>query len=228
MRPVDLYFDMERREVLPYLTPRVSRMLDVGCGTGASTMMVRRERDVVWAGGIEFDPASVATAAPRFDWLWTGDASVAPLEDHIAPESLDLILCLDVLEHLPDPWRLVDRLSTRLAPGGRLIISVPNIRNWKFIWRLFAKGDFHYRDSGLLDRTHLRFFVRETASALAAHGGLQVIVARPAQTWNFPDFRWMMQKLTGNRIDGLIAKQWLIVAEKGSGQERDRCSGLAP
>lgn len=216
MRPDDLYFDMERREILPLLPARVSRMLDVGCGTGASTLMVRREREVTWAGGIEFDPASVATAGPRLDWLWTGDASVAPLEEHIAAGSLDLILCLDILEHLPDPWMLVDRLSTRLAPGGRLIVSVPNIRNWKFIWRLFAKGDFHYRDSGLLDRTHLRFFVKETASALAANGGLKVIAARPAQTWRFPDLRWVLQTLTGNRIDGLIAKQWLIVAEKDS------------
>jgi 2-polyprenyl-3-methyl-5-hydroxy-6-metoxy-1,4-benzoquinol methylase len=217
MRPDDLYFDMERREILPCLPARVSRMLDVGCGTGASTQMVRREREVTWAGGIEFDPASVATAGLRLDWLWTGDASVAPIEDQIAAESLDLVLCLDILEHLPDPWTLVDRLSTRLAPGGRLIVSVPNIRNWKFIWRLLARGDFHYRDSGLLDRTHLRFFVKETASALAAHGGLKIIAARPAQTWRFPDLRWILQTLTGNRIDGLIAKQWLIVAEKRPG-----------
>ncbi|MCA3564558.1 MAG: methyltransferase domain-containing protein [Methylocystis sp.] len=217
MRPDDLYFDMERREILPCLPARVSRMLDVGCGTGASTQMVRREREVTWAGGIEFDPASVATAGLRLDWLWTGDASVAPIEDQIAAESLDLVLCLDILEHLPDPWTLVDRLSTRLAPGGRLIVSVPNIRNWKFIWRLLARGDFHYRDSGLLDRTHLRFFVKETASALAAHGGLKIIAARPAQTWRFPDLRWTLQTLTGNRIDGLIAKQWLIVAEKRPG-----------
>lgn len=216
MQPDDRYYDTPRREILPHLPAKVARLLDVGCGTGATTAMVREARGTAWAGGIEYSPEVAARGGHRFDRLWVGDATALPFDGEIAPGSLDLVLCLDVLEHLADPWTMVRRLSPLLAPGGRLIVSVPNIRNWKFIWRLLVRGDFIYRDSGLLDRTHLRFFVRKTASELAGAGGLRVISARPAQSWRAPEPRWLLQKLTANRIDEVIAKQWLIVAEAGA------------
>ena len=95
-----------------------------------------------------------------------------------------------------------------------MIVSVPNIRHWKFIWRLFARGDFAYRDAGLLDRTHLRFFVRSTAVELATCGGLKLVAAVSAQTWPIPDARWLASRLTGGALDEVMAKQWLIVAER--------------
>lgn len=207
------YYGTARAEILPWLPERVGRMLDVGCGAGATTALVRTRRQVAWAGGIEYIPSIAEEAKTVCDRVWVGDASAVPLEAEIEPGSLDLILCLDVLEHLVDPWSLVRRLSPLLAPRGRLIVSVPNIRNWKFIWRLSAKGDFHYQDAGLLDRTHLRFFVRSTAVELATCGGLHLVAAVSAQVWRFPDSRWMLSRLTGGRADEILAKQWLIVAE---------------
>jgi 2-polyprenyl-3-methyl-5-hydroxy-6-metoxy-1,4-benzoquinol methylase len=214
LQPDDRYYDTPRREILPVLPAKVERLLDLGCGTGATTAMVREARAVQWAGGVEYEPAMAARAEGRFERLWVGDATQLRFDDEIAAESLDLVLALDVLEHLVDPWTMVRRLSPLVAPGGRLIVSVPNIRNWKFIWRLLIAGDFHYRASGLLDRTHLRFFVRDTAAELATAGGLRLVCAQPAQTWRFPEARWFLQTITFNRIDGLIAKQWLVVAEK--------------
>jgi 2-polyprenyl-3-methyl-5-hydroxy-6-metoxy-1,4-benzoquinol methylase len=148
------------------------------------------------------------------DRVWSIDVEQVPFERDIEPGSLDAILCLDVLEHLVDPWAVVKRLSALLRPGGRLIVSVPNIRNWKFIRGLLFRGDFHYRDSGLLDRTHLRFFVRATAITLAASGGLTVVqsvalpVLRPGET------RWVLVKASLGGLEDLLAKQWLLVAER--------------
>jgi 2-polyprenyl-3-methyl-5-hydroxy-6-metoxy-1,4-benzoquinol methylase len=213
MQPDHRYYDTARREILPYLPEKVARFLDVGCGTGATAAMVRDTTGAHWIGGIEYSPEVAAKGESRFDQLWVGDVTALPFDKEIAKGSLDLVLCLDVLEHLPDPWEVVKRLTPLLAPGGRLIVSVPNIRNWKFIWRLLMKGDFVYRESGLLDRTHLRFFVRKTAVELATAGGLSLVTARPAQTWRPPEPRWLLQKLTANRIDEIIAKQWLVVVE---------------
>jgi 2-polyprenyl-3-methyl-5-hydroxy-6-metoxy-1,4-benzoquinol methylase len=207
------YYDRARREILPWLPPKVSRLIDIGCGTGATTAAVKEARVVAWAGGVEYVGEVAAKAAGRFDRVWTGDAAAAPLEAEIPAASLDLVLCLDVLEHMSDPWALVRRLSALIAPGGRLIVSVPNIRHWKFIWRLLARGDFAYRDAGLLDRTHLRFFVRATAIELATSGGLALVAAVPAERWAFPDPRWALARLSGGALEELMAKQWLVIAE---------------
>ena len=208
------YFATARDEILPFLPGEVRRMLDVGCGAGATTAAVRAVRDVTWAGGVEFVDEVAVEAERVCDRVWRGDAAVAPLEAEIAPESLDLILCLDVLEHMPDPWTMVRRLSRLVAPKGRLIVSVPNIRNWKFMWRLATRGDFHYREAGLLDRTHLRFFVRRTAVELATCGGLELVAAHSAQAWRFPDMRWALSRASFGGLDEVMAKQWLVVAER--------------
>jgi hypothetical protein len=82
------------------------------------------------------------------------------------------------------------------------------------LWRLAAKGDFNYRDAGLLDRTHLRFFVRRTAVELATCGGLRLVAAEPAQRWAPTDSRKLLSRLSGGRADEWTAKQWLVVAEQ--------------
>lgn len=213
------YYKTARREILPWLPQRAARLLDVGCGTGATTLLVKDERNVAWAAGIELSDEAARQATGVFDRLWRGDAAGIALEAEIAPGTLDLVLCLDVLEHMPDPWDIVRRLSPLIAPGGRLIVSVPNIRNLKFIWRLLTEGDFHYREAGLLDRTHLRFFVRSSAVELASCGGLSLVAAVPAQPWRFPDARWALSRLSIGGLDEFMAKQWLVVAEHRADDE---------
>ncbi|NBS01797.1 MAG: methyltransferase domain-containing protein [Rhizobiales bacterium] len=146
------------------------------------------------------------------DEVWCGDLEATLFETEIAPASLDAILCLDVLEHLVDPWTVVKRLSPLLAEDGRLIISIPNIRNWKFIRKLLMNGDFHYRDAGLLDRTHLRFFVRDTAIELAEAGGLKVCYSGNAHPWKALDMRNILSHISGHELDDLMIKQFVIVA----------------
>jgi 2-polyprenyl-3-methyl-5-hydroxy-6-metoxy-1,4-benzoquinol methylase len=191
----------------------VRRLLDLGCGSGATVALVKEARSVEWAGGVEIDQASAEAARAVCDEVWAIDAAHTSFEHEIAASSLDLVLCLDVLEHLADPWTMVRRLSPLIAPGGRLIVSVPNIRNWKFLWRLATRGDFRYTDAGLLDRTHLRFFVRDTAVELATCAGLQLVLAENAQPPRCPDARFFLSKATGGAVDELIAKQWLVVAQ---------------
>lgn len=211
------YFATARTEIEPYLPARVARMLDLGCGQGATTAFVKARRDVAWAGGIELMAEEGRAAESVCDRVWIGNIEQMGPEAEIAPGSLDLILCLDVLEHLVDPWSVVKRLSPLLAPGGRLIVSVPNIRHWKFIWRLLTRADFNYKDAGLLDRTHLRFFVRHTAAALATAGGLRLASVGNAHPWPIHDGRGLLSRVTAGTLDDLMIKQFLVVAEAASG-----------
>lgn len=207
------YFGLARSEIIPHLPPTVHRLLELGCGTGATIALVKSLRDVRWAGGIEVAQAASEAAQPICDRVWRADIEREYIEKEIPPSSLDLILCLDVLEHLVDPWTVIKRMSPLLRPGGRLIVSIPNIRNWKFIRNLLFRGEFRYVESGLLDRTHLRFFVRETAIELVQAGGLRTTSVSNAQPWRSGDARRLLSLATFGGLDGLMVKQWLLVAE---------------
>lgn len=77
------------------------------------------------------------------------------------PDSFfDLIIANDVIEHLVDTKLFFDACAAKLAPNGTLIMSVPNIRNLRTIYYVFAKGTFPRLPSGLFDRTHLRWFTK--------------------------------------------------------------------
>lgn len=206
------YYSNARTEIVPYLPASPKRLLELGCSAGGTIAHIKSIFPDLWAAGVELHKESAEAAKQHADVVWQGTVEDTPWDKEIAPGSLDVVLCLDILEHLVDPWAHVKRLTPLLAPGGRLIISIPNIRNLKFIRKLLFKGDFRYKDAGLLDRTHLRFFTRETASELATCGGLTLERAVRAHEWKFPDIRLILSTITGGRSDEVIAKQWIIVA----------------
>ncbi|MET0651886.1 MAG: methyltransferase [Hyphomicrobiaceae bacterium] len=208
------YFSRARTEIEPHLPVSVNRMLDVGCGDGATSAFIKSVRSVEWAGGVEVNAAAAKRAEGRLDAVWCADVEEFEFGRHIPPASLDLILCLDVLEHLVDPWSVVKHLSALLAANGRLVVSVPNIRNWKFVVKLLFRGDFNYRGAGLLDRTHLRFFVRQTAVELAGAGALPVEWIGNAHPWKAGDMRAILSRLSLGRLDDLMIKQYIVVAGK--------------
>lgn len=214
VRLTERYFGTPRHDVLYHLRTTPRRALEIGCGTGATMAILQQRQRLEQAVGVELDPASAKLARQHFDAVIEGAVEQADFEALIAPGSLDLVLCLDVLEHLVDPWHVVRRVSPLLKPGGRLVVSVPNIRNWKFIWKLLTRGDFKYRDSGLLDRTHLRFFVKETALDLATAGGLAPVGAYDARIYDAFEFRGILNAVTFGAIGTLLAKQWIVIAER--------------
>ena len=208
------YFATARHDVLAHISGAPARVLEIGCGAGSTMAELRKRGQVTQAVGVELDPASAETARAQFDTIYVSAVETAPFEQAIAPGTLDLVLCLDVLEHLVDPWTVVKRVTPLLAPGGRLYISLPNVRNWKFLARLFFRGDFRYRDSGILDRTHLRFFTRETAMDLARSGGLEIVDAVDARAYKPWEVRRLLNLITLGLTAEWIAKQWIVIAEK--------------
>lgn len=172
MATVPGYYDSVRRDVLPAIPTDAQRMLEIGCGAGSTLGFLKDQGLCDWAGGVEFIPEIAEQAQTRLDQVWIGDIERMDLD--IPERSLDVILCLDVLEHLVDPWSVVRRLDVLLKPGGCIVASIPNVRNSKVVFPLFWRGEWTYQDYGVLDRTHLRFFVRRTAIELMECSGLQV------------------------------------------------------
>ena len=85
-----------------------------------------------------------------------------------------MLVCADILEHLIDPLGVLKKLAHFLKPGGKVIVSLPNIAFFMERWQILL-GKFDYKDSGIMDNTHLRFFNRQRAIELVQKAGFQIV-----------------------------------------------------
>src|SRR5207244_3185918 len=148
-------YSAPRPEMLQFLPTAAQRMLEIGCAEGAFSAAVKG-RTGAEAWGIEFSPEAAERARAVLDRVLVGDANerIAELPD----ASFDLVICNDVLEHLVDPGATLRQLRTKLAPGGVVVSSIPNIRYLPALSKVVFRKDFPQEDIGIFDRTHLRFF----------------------------------------------------------------------
>jgi 2-polyprenyl-3-methyl-5-hydroxy-6-metoxy-1,4-benzoquinol methylase len=171
-KPAD-YFSNARREIGPLLPPHSRSVLEVGCGTGETLRWLRVIGGCDVTAGLEMSEQAAAVARQHVDRVVVGNAEQL-IESEFDPNSFDALLCLDVLEHMVDPWSFVESAQRLLRPGGVFIASIPNVRNIRVVAPLLARGRWEYRASGILDRTHLRFFTKNSALALMSSGSLEV------------------------------------------------------
>ena len=165
------YFEHARPEIAGASVPTSARsVLDIGCGAGrlGEALKARQPAEVV---GIELNEAAAAAGRQRLDEVLVGD--VERLELDFPPGSFDAIVCGDILEHLRDPDRLLRQARSWLAPDGRLVASIPNVRHHSVV-RSLLEGNWTYESAGLLDRTHLRFFTRREIEKLFFRAGFAV------------------------------------------------------
>lgn len=148
---------------------RPNEILEIGTATGyLSAEMTKLGCQVT---GIEQDPQMAEIAARHCDRLLVGDIETMELNEL---GHYDAIIFGDVLEHLRDPRVVLEKLSARLKPGGKILMSLPNIANiWVRLNLLF--GRFNYRSVGILNESHLRFFTWKTAKQLVADSGLDIV-----------------------------------------------------
>jgi 2-polyprenyl-3-methyl-5-hydroxy-6-metoxy-1,4-benzoquinol methylase len=169
----EVYFQNARTQIAPLLPAAAPRVLEVGCGAGATLQWLKHSGRCRESAGIELVEAAAQIAQQHVDAVVVGDAERL-IDTVFEGRQFELILCLDVLEHMVDPWRFVVKLHRLLAPGGRVIFSIPNVRCVKVLLPLFFLGRWRYAESGILDRTHLRFFTRSSAIELATTSELRV------------------------------------------------------
>lgn len=155
------------------LTPPGSDVLDVGTADGHPVVAGLKARGCrVW--GVEIDAEAAAEAAPLCEQMVVGNVEQLDLAATFGDKRFDVVLCLDVLEHLVEPLDTLRRLRELLTPTGIVVASIPNVTHAAVRLQLLD-GKFTYTETGLLDRTHVRFFDRTEVESLFADAGMTVL-----------------------------------------------------
>jgi SAM-dependent methyltransferase len=138
------------------------------------------------------------------------------MELPLEPGSFDVVLCGDVVEHLRDPVAALRRLRPLLKPGGRVVLSTPNVANWAIRLSLLG-GRWRYTDRGILDRSHTHLFTRATLAEALERAGYRVeridfSVPVPGGSDLLDGAAYALGRLR----PPLFAYQWVAVAQTSS------------
>lgn len=156
------YYHWVRKEIKPLLPNKLSRVLEVGAGAGGTLHWIKTLFPNIETTAVEINPTLLEELRRNVDVPIIG-----PIDEALPQlKTYDLILLLDVLEHIADPAATLRSLSMHLEKGGQIIVSVPNVAHLSVSLPLLFRRRFDYQDAGILDRTHLKFFVEDTAIKL--------------------------------------------------------------
>jgi 2-polyprenyl-3-methyl-5-hydroxy-6-metoxy-1,4-benzoquinol methylase len=208
------YFKNARIDLLSLLPDNPdAKLLEVGAAGGYTLVAAKEMGKCGYCAGIElFDIPDAAQDHSCIDAFHIGNIETGTFP--FAGETFDVIMFPDVLEHLTDPWGILQKCIQWLKPGGVCLISIPNFQYWKVGLKVFLSGDFAYTNEGILDKTHLRFFCKPNAMALA---GLEPLVLEKVySSFDLQDqkkLRWV-NFLTCGLLRQFLSIQYITVSRK--------------
>jgi 2-polyprenyl-3-methyl-5-hydroxy-6-metoxy-1,4-benzoquinol methylase len=209
-----VYAESVRSEMLPFIPESARTILDVGCSVGNFGALLKKERGAeVW--GIEPDPEAAKQAEQRMDRVICGyyDADL-----DLGGKRFDCIVFNDVLEHMVDPYSALRRARSFLNDDGVVVASIPNVRYFGNIWLLMVDKSWEYQDTGILDRTHLRFFTEKSIRSTFENTGFEVLSVAGINAVDYADpplrqkFR-ILNLLTLKSIADMRWMQFAVVAK---------------
>lgn len=151
-----------------------ARILDIGAGNGSlGRLLSTLDREII-IDGIEPNAVAAAIAEPYYRSMYVG--YLGDYIETIEVETYDFVVLADVIEHIDNPQVFLRQLTERLGKRAKLLVSIPNVA-FGAVRLSLARGEFNYVDSGILERTHLRFFTYDTAINLFKSLDLGVSIA---------------------------------------------------
>lgn len=169
------YYGEVRLDILPFIPPEAREVLEVGCGRGVTGRLLQ-ERLGCRVTGVELNPVVAQEAARYLHRVIQGDVQTLDLGGRY-----DVVLALELVEHLVDSERFLGRVRELLAPGGRAIFSIPNVGHWSIVDDLLA-GRWDYLPIGLLCYTHYRFFTHRSLANWLRRSGIDRFEIIPQRT----------------------------------------------
>lgn len=202
------YYSASREDMFNILPQPPCKVLELGCGKGNFGALLKKEFDC-FVTGVELFEDAAMEARSKIDEVF--QANIDEFDFSLLTSDYDLIVANDVLEHLRDPWKTINRLHNHLLPGGYFIASIPNMRYRRVFMDLLFRGDWQYTDSGILDRTHLHFFTLKTIPGLFQ--GYKTIKVLPIN--DEPVFpRYFVKYVWKSLIPDMFVLQYAVIAQK--------------
>jgi len=241
----DLGFDPQyhqnpRFEIASFINEPPGVVLDIGCGGGATGKLIKEKFPGTRVLGVELNPHAAAHARRYLDDVVCASIEEVDPAQLVGNAEIGIVLLLDVLEHLYDPWHALTRIRGWLAEGTRVLASVPNIRNLVNLHEL-AGGEWEYGPHGVLDVTHLRFFTRASLRRLFEETGYAVTHMEPLTQPAWVD-RYVIARRPGKLVtknlsiafrdrddlEDLYAFQYVVDARAAAANHDDEGASLPP
>lgn len=207
------YYSQERLDLLKLCEDLIfEEVLEIGCAYGSLGRSLKIERDNFKIHGIEINEAA-RTSLNHYDSFEIGNAE--ELITRFTGQRFDLIVLGDVVEHMMDPWAFITQCVDLLSDSGHILISVPNIANLSVVGRLIVNDAWDYEESGILDKTHIRFFTRKSLQNFLTSLPVDVVSFER----NFDSYRVigaLGNKILQKIIPRLVTCQIIFLCKKAS------------
>jgi SAM-dependent methyltransferase len=201
--------DLHNPDLLILLPRSASRVVEVGCSSGSLAREFKKLGGTAYYTGIEVVPEYAELARRHCDRVLTLDIETVD-EDYLhANLPSDCWIFGDTLEHLRDPWALLARIRKVIPTTGCIVACIPNAQHWS-VQAMLSAGAFRYQTSGLLDRTHLRWFTRITITEMFEAAGFRIVDSRsrifdePAKEHILPQIRALAAAVGANADQAVI------------------------
>lgn len=204
------YYQSQRREMIAFVPADAARFLELGCGSGGFGVALRESRRSIHITGVEIHAESAKEARGRLDVVIEQPIEIALAS--IPKGSIDCVICNDVLEHLVDPWAVLQLIRTVLRPSGTVVSSIPNVRHFPVFKNYFLNGDWQYEKWGVLDRTHLRFFTRKSIERMFHETGFVASQIEGIFSQPLPWKAAFLNRLLGGKLDDMQFERFACVA----------------
>lgn len=177
-------------------------LLEIGCACGGTLLEIKNKYKNASLFGVELNP-NAAVVATSFAQVISANIEETELD---FPEGFfDYIILADVLEHLQNPWIVLEKIKKYLKHGGKVLASIPNVMHFSVI-RNMLNGNWTYEDAGILDKTHLRFFTLNEINKMFLEAG-------------YVDLEYNMTTILENEQDTKFIKELCNLSDKKMAQQ---------
>lgn len=205
------YFSLERQMFKNSVQDVNLKILDIGCGTGVLGAFFKKNQNC-YVAGVEINQSAYELALQNLDTVIKGNFETLdlPFENNF----FDIVIMGDVLEHLVDPIRSIHKILPLINNQGKILITVPNVRNWRVVKSLVFNDNWQYADWGILDYTHMRFFTKKSLQFLLLKQNIEIInIERLIQN---PSKSYIFNKLTFGIFEGFLASHIFLTIKKST------------
>ena len=209
------YFESNRSEMLRFITNKPKTSLEVGCREATHSKLLKSKLNIQETWGIEPEKNDKMINKAKGNLDYFINDYLTEDTDSLPKNYFDLVIFNDVLEHMYDPWEILLQTKPLLTENAIIIASIPNIRHKSILKKLLFNDEFEYKEEGLLDVTHIRFFTKHSIEKMFNDTGYEIIQIESLVKEKPRLLKKIFNILTFNKFKTLNIFQYGVTAKKG-------------